>query len=420
MPAECQQDIVGGKIMQNSWNATGLILGAIAAPFGLALADLDPATGQWGGDVSAQNFSQYCEGELPADRQERFDTGVSQAEAALRLNDTNTAHAALNDAWRAAYRGGAENDLAVKCLGKETAKRWYKARIEIYRQQSAARGTSKTLDYETLYVASVDESSNMLVNRFDTLSPQSFVDGMQKLEKIVLNIENQRDFGAFILMEEVRMESTGTATLLLLKQQASEKHRRAMTAEDELFNRPPTDLELELSQTLADAEGFVAAFAGTGVAAEERKRSLLLTARANQSLEMLEDARIWSLTNDANVQTAPSAQRALVRGDFVLTKAEDETASLAARDSYYASAIRYYKFGSWNQQASNASSGKESIQAGLAAEQAQQLAALEKVGAALSIDAEEVRSAQQKMQKTEAEKQSFKDEAAALEAELGF
>ena len=104
----------------------------------------------------------------------------------------------------------------------------------------------------------------------------------------------------------------------------------------------------------------------------------------------------------------------------MLTKANDPQFSLGARDRFYRDAERYFEFGGFSDRAATAESRRAAIQPELQAERDWQKAALEKAAAEFESKGEDVQKAIDDMQKNESEKQSFMDEADALEAELGF
>jgi hypothetical protein len=406
--------------MQNRGNRAAWLLSAWLSPFATAVADFNTTTGLWEGDVSARTFAEFCQDEIPANRLRWFNTGLSQAESALQAKQTDTAGKALSEAWREAYRGGTENDMSIKCLGKATAERWFTARVELYRQQSAVAAPNRRPDYATLYATTAVQSTQAVIARFKSVEAEPFLSGMRTLDEIVSNIDNERKFGAFILKEESRLESTGNAALAMLRQQADEHHRVALITEEENFNRPATEQELRVQQSVSDAQKIVVAMADVDMDSSGRQKSIFLSGRARQSRESLRAARAWNIKHYDNVQSAPSSQRARLRGDYMLSKGNDKSTGPGARDAFYNDAISYYKFGGWGTQESKAITARQSIQSALHAEEGRQRAAIDKVGAETALKAEQIRQAQQNMQKTDAEKKTFNDEADALEAELGF
>ena len=135
------------------------------------------------------------------------------------------------------------------------------------------------------------------------------------------------------------------------------------------------------------------------------------------SMELLREARGWDPDSYTNEQARPDSRRARKRGDAMLALADDASRSLDARDRLYSAAVSYFEFGGWTRQASQAKAARSAIQADLKAQQARQRAEMDK---ALEKKRRDLEQARESMTKTEAEKERFKDEADALEAELGL
>jgi chromosome segregation ATPase len=142
--------------------------------------------------------------------------------------------------------------------------------------------------------------------------------------------------------------------------------------------------------------------------------------RIGESMEHLSEARAWDLETNRDVKEQSWAKRASERGDTVLDQAGDSSLSYRGRDRLYALAVHYYEFGQWKKQSERAQSMRDSIQSDLAAEVAENEAKMEQAEAEIRQKAEAASQAAAEMMKTEEEKQDFKKEADAMEAELGF
>jgi hypothetical protein len=407
--------------MAGSIQTWSIMLGIAAiGVFANAQADFDAKTGQWTGDVSPQSFAEYCRGELPADRQATFFAELDKAERVLAARNTADAKTALGKALSAVYRGGAETDIAVKCLGEPIALRWFTTQLALRRQvsRSGPRGTGP--DYTTLYVAAADRGTDGIVEVVSSQSATRFVRSVQTLKGIVDRIEADRKYGAFILPGEEAIEKACRDAVDPLSERARREHRATLAAEDQAFNRPATGQEIEATNAMGGAEALASAIAGVKVDATFTKETMVMRQRVSESRELLSTARIWNLGRYDDIQSRPTSQRARKRGDALLARANDTQHSFGARDRFYDYAIAYYKFGHWDNQVAKAASARDAIQPALQAERERQRANREKAREDMASRAEQVNQAREKMNKTEAEKQTFREEADALEAELGF
>ncbi|RLA46237.1 MAG: hypothetical protein DRR06_05550 [Gammaproteobacteria bacterium] len=373
-------------------------------------ADFNVHTGQWEGDVSAQTFTEYCRGDLPADQQASFYAQLDLAEQALAAQKTTAAEAAMGKALSAVYRGGAESDISVKCLGEPAARRWLTTKLVIQR----------LAPQPGLYITAADRGKDGLI---EIVSPQPaarFVQSFQTIEYIADRIETDRQYGAFILAQENAIEKACRDAIEPLTKQARQKHQSTLAAEDKAFTRPATEQETAALNAIDDAEEFTSVIAGVELNATTPKETLLAQLRVHESRELLREARIWNLKDYDDIQARPTSQRAQKRGEAMLAQANDTGLSPGTRDQFYEDAIGYYEFGHWNTQVTKAKSAKDAIQPALKAENERQQADREKAKEGLASRAEQIKQAQKEMMKTEAEKKSFKDEADALEAELDF
>ena len=151
--------------------------------------------------------------------------------------------------------------------------------------------------------------------------------------------------------------------------------------------------------------------------------------RVGLSTRSLQDAQDWNFAfdkfgikveDDTKWQQLPSSQKAKQRANTLLAKADDSSISFTSRDAYYDMVIDYYKLGHWNSLLATAETAKARIQDRVLAEKQQSEQQMQQMQADMEEKAEEMKAALESMQKTEAEKKNFNDEADALEAELGF
>ncbi len=402
---------------------TSVLLGltATSALFN-AWADFDPKTGEYGGDVSAQTFAQYCRGDLPAERKATFNAELQKAEQFAADRNTDDAQAALSLAWEATHRGGAYDDTGVRCLGEGVTRHWLTVNLALWRLGAGSGPEGIGGDFTGMYVAAADGGTDGIIA---TVSPQparEFRRSVAGLEGIVSLTEGRRSFGTLVLPEEDVIANATRAAVDALRQQAEKNRRTTLASEEKAFNRPPTEQELAAVDAMSNAGEFANAIGGGEIDTATTKETVVMNRRVQESQELLREARDWNfeIYDRDNVQSLASSQRAGERGEFMLTKANDPQFSLGARDRFYRDAERYFEFGGFSDRAATAESRRAAIQPELQAERDRQKAALEKAAADFESKGEDVQKAIDDMQKNESEKPSFIDEADALEAELGF
>ena len=381
-----------------------------------AWADFDPKTGLQVGDTAPKNFTEYCQGELPADRQARFNAGLAEAEGALKAGRPRDAESALGKAFAAAYRGGGESEMSIKCLGEPIARRWFQAQLELNRQRTAENPRRPA----SLLVTAADSGTNGLLAEIRRKKPAQFVWAINELEGIIERYAAEKQFGVYLLSEEDAIAAACAEALEPLKTEADKAHRDALAREAMAFDRPADKQELAAATALRSGEQIAGAMAGIKIDSNSQQEAMIMARRVAKSRELLSNARTWNLVNYEEVRESPSSIRAGERGDTLFARANDTNLGLSARDSFYADAIGYYKFGGWKNRISQAEAARANIQSALEAEQARQRAAMDKAREELKDEADQFRQAQEGMKKTEAEQQRFEDEADAMEAELGF
>lgn len=396
-----------------------LVSATALSMFTSAWADIDPRTGRPSGDVGARNFAEFCEWELPANRQEEFYEQLGKAEREIAAGDPNDAVAHVYDALSAAYRGDTESDLPVKCFGEQTARRWFAMRLGLYRLQ-AGQARSERVGEPQLFTAAADGGSAAIVRLVSNQRAGDFRRSLRTLEAFTEQLRNQREYGAFILAEEDTIAKAFRDADGPLRQFAKQQHRAALDAEDRAFNRAPTEQELAAAESVGSAEMLASAVAGVEIDTTMEREAMLTGFRVDESRQFLGDARDWNLDQYSDASTLPSSQRARQRGDTMLARANDTRQSLEVRDGFYEDAERYYEFGEFDELASTARGQRAAIQPALQAERERREQQMEQAAADMEKKAEAVQQAVDDMQKTEAEKQSFNEEADAMEAELGF
>jgi len=371
----------------------------------------------------AESFSEVCRGALPADRQNLFYAELRRGEQAIAAGNVRDAEQAMNTAQGTAWRGAAfdlavSNDVGIKCLGEQTAKRWYAARLGLYRLLAAENsGDSDRVGQTNLILQANDGGSNALVNEISSEPAHRFRGAVGSLQQIAARVDKDREFGAYILPQENAVAAACRDAVSQLRKLADQKHRAALEAEDRAFNRPLSEQEISLAESAESAQAATMAIVGVNMDTGRDKEAPFIAMRVTESQRHLRDARAWDLDEYDDPTTEPSSRRALERGDTMLARANDPAQGLEMRDDLYQDAEKYFQFGGFSKQAKAAESQRDAIQPALQAEKArreqQRDAALEQKAAAMQQAVDD-------MQKTEAEKQSFNEEADAMEAELGF
>ena len=363
------------------------------------------------GDASPQNFQQFCSGPLPASRANAFRENLAMSEQAIAARNLEQAQLTFNNAMSAAYRGGGESDMSVKCLGKTTAARWHTAKLELKRLQADVRGSTD------LYLIAADRGTPGLIETITKGKRPQIRGSVTWLEEIARRLGAEQAYGAFLLSGEQDILEASEAAVKEIRIRAEKAIKAALEAEATAFNRPPSAQEQQL---VAGSNDLAAAVLGTEVSITVEPDVLYMDHRIGESMEHLSEARAWDLEVNEDIKEKSWAQRARERGNTVLDKAGDGSLSYRGRDKLYALAIRYYDFGQWKKQRDRAQSMRDGIQSDLAAEKAANDAKMQKAEAEIRQKAEAASQAAAEMMKTEEEKQEFKKEADAMEAELGF
>jgi len=395
--------------------------------FGLLLVSLQvSADGEFealtGGEVNwanaghAPNFRAYCEADLPPDRLEKFNSSLTRAEGALESGDLEAARSALQDADGAAYRGGSDLDYSVsrKCLGEAADRRYFNAELDYHLQRQALGETNIPV-----WVIAAASGSQGIVDRLQGDKANRYGTAYGQCNDVSRQLQQEREYGAFVLSEEEEIIRACADAALEIQKYVRSLHDQAMAAEDVAFNRDPTPQE---SALINNMKGFAASM-GSAVDPD----AMLARQRVDESIGYLNDARDWNLVlgiDDSDIPRAhsdmPESQRAVKRGNEMLSKAEDTSLDVLSRDDYYAMAIDYYDFGYAKDAARKARASRESIQVQVAARQQEADDNREAMQAEMEGKLENAAEAMEDMKKTDAEKKSFNEEADALEAELGF
>lgn len=412
-------------LARGAWGGVALALVATATgwPF-VHAASAAPAAATRASDAAPATFAEYCEAELPAERRARFDRALSKAEEALAKGNRVNAERPLEQAFEAAARGGANSDVSIKCLGETVARRWFEAQLQLKRLRAAADAKRNRVETPSLYAMAADQGAQAIVKTVEGLQPPRVVASIGRLEGIAERLDGDRQWGAFILPEEVAIERACREAVRDLRNHAAREHQSAMEAEAASFTRTITDQDLAASGVMQDARGLANTFFGVDVGSAADKDVIMLRIRTSESLENLRLARLWDLEREANPPRSASSGRARQRGDELLARAGENAwekgASLALRDALYREARRYYDFGGFEEAAKAAATAHKSIESELREARLRQEEAVDQDKTRFNVDAQSIQKAAEDVMKTDAEKERFKHEADALEDELGL
>jgi hydrogenase maturation factor HypE len=188
-----------------------------------------------------------------------------------------------------------------------------------------------------------------------------------------------------------------------------------LQAEAGLLTREALDEEIKVEQEHRDRLGMAAAFFGDASLAPDMEAQREVS-RAKGSLTMLETARDWAAAVGVE-DTRPVNERAVERGDALLARAGDSGLGVESRDSLYQAAESYFKFADNLERLRTAEVAREKIAPAVKAEVDKRNAKIARQGDELRKSAQQMK---QSVDKTKAQKESFKKEADALEDELGF
>jgi len=358
------------------------------------------------------NFAELCSFDLPPKRQAAFDESLAAAEAAAKRDDFLTVQRSLENMGLMAYRGQVGREkldyrLSYKCLGKPTYQRVFDVLL-------AYQGGKKVQGRAPYWVIAAEAGAQGLADQVigQRSSPGAAVG---YIAVVVEEYDWERNFGAYLLPDEQRIKSASEDAIKLIEAHAKRMHDEAMAAEEKAFNRPPTAQEIEMQVA---TQAMAGALVGMGDA-----DPMLQKQRTGESLNKLGEARRWYISEAAsggNTSDSPESARARQRGITLLAKADDVALDVMSRDEYYEQAINYFEFGSWQKETAGAQAARARIAPDLEARKQQLEANQQQALAEMQRKADSAKQEIESMQKTEAEKKSFNEEADALEAELGF
>jgi len=314
----------------------------------------------------------------------------------------------------------ADISIEPRCMGQQNWRRYLKEKQLTYRElgrRAENAGKKKNRNWEGLsYYIEGDNRKDverMLNNLPD--DPIRHADAGNAIRDNLSAYQWAVDHGFTLIADERTGQNFYQARLDRLIAHSRSRGNALLRAESDIISGDVTEDEEMLETVEESAAAMLGAMAGDEsiMSVNEARRDVT---RARRSLTQLNEARQW-LGWIADKETAPIFLRAVERGDVLLDRANDTSVGLEGRDDYYAAAIRYYAFADADTREATAKSARTAIEPVLEAERTEREAKIEDKANQMQ---ESVRDFQQSIEKSDTEKESFKNEADALEAELDF
>lgn len=372
---------------------------------------------------SAMAFEDGCSRQSPDEMRPFVIEKLGAFESALAQGDLQRAQTAKSEAEGATQDiAGWTGALGMKCLDDQALYRRYFVNSQaLWRLQAMANPQ----DIASRVSAALWDSIENGGTAIEVLSGipddhRSYRSARDSLDRAAATVSSHRDAGAFVIAEEVSLERQALQTVELIESHASQHARDTLSKEAEVFYREATEFEKEGAQTIENLSEFAGAMAGVEMNATEQAEYQLAHQRIRESREQLEQARGWEFVANSPAASPEANRRAAERGDEVIAWAGNESSSFTNRDEYYELALAYFNWCECEDKSTQAVAAKAAIQPQLEAEKARRQAEVDAARSQLENKAAEMQRALDDMQKTEAEKKAFDEEADALEDELGF
>jgi hypothetical protein len=347
-----------------------------------------------------------------------FAAELDKAQATFRSGDSADAYAQLQQSAGDLPRR-ADVSLDARCVGPELWQRYYRLRQAITQalgkkaeQAGKLAGTNGALDR---YVTGDNRDDARRVIPKLTPTPKGTAFIINRLRSEIALLEQAQATGFALLPDERAALAFWQKGLDGMINYAQAKTAEVLKAEAGLQTRAATDKELAIEQAQGDAKTMASAVFGDDslTPVNEAQREVN---RAQASLDLLKAAEEWALAV-AEAATIPVKERATVRGDAMLAKANSTAYGPETRDLLYQAAEDYFTFAGNVRKLQAAERDRATNAPALQAVLDTRAAKIDQQGEKLRQSASQVN---QDLEKTEAQKKSFEEEADALEAELGL
>jgi hypothetical protein len=313
----------------------------------------------------------------------------------------------------------ADVSLDARCAGPAGWQRMYELRKAITAtlgKQSENIGildnTGGALDW---YVIgdNQDDARRVIKRLTPTAEGTAFI--IDRLQKEVNLLDSAQESGFELLPDELSARKFWQKGLSGMIAYANKQVREILEKESGLLTRAATSNEEQFEAAQEIQQSLAANYLGDESLAVKNEAQREVN-RAEASLNMLVAAREWSHAVRPGA-AAPVIDRAVIRGDALLAQADDTDLGLETRDSLYQAAGNYFEFAGDSARLEALEQKRASIAPALKAERDARSARTKRKAAELQKSAEGSKKA---IQKTDAQKKNFKDEADAMEDELGF
>jgi len=193
----------------------------------------------------------------------------------------------------------------------------------------------------------------------------------------------------------------------------------ALAQELVLMTRPMNDFERRFMNVKKNSDALAENQFGDAFMKDEGRVPIEFV-RAPTSLGLLNDAaNLSKQAGEDNLRRIVN-ERALSRGDRMMTLGFDKTVGLFFRESLMRHAIEYYRIGEATQKQSYAENERSILGLEVQRAQGERKALIEEYQQKMQPMIDAMQRVDQVMQITEAEKRAFMEEADALEDELDF
>jgi len=313
-----------------------------------------------------------------------------------------------------------EGDVSIpgRCMGQQNWQRYYKEKqltyLELGRraEQSSEEGNDGLAGLY-IYVDGDNRSDvERLLNNLPD-NPLRVGSAGNRIRGQLSGYEWALDNGFTLLADERSGQEYFRSRLNRLFDRSRSRSSAFLRTEAEIFSSDLTENEEQMLAAQKTATALLGGIVDADLAMPINEAQIDMD-RAKRSRRQLGEAYRW-LSWISDEEVSPLLVQATERGDMMLARANDTAVGLEARDDYYSAAIKYYEFAKENDRIAKAKTARAAIEPEMRAARAEREAKLDEKLAGMKASAMEF---QRSMEKSDAEKKSFKSEADALEAEL--
>jgi hypothetical protein len=347
-----------------------------------------------------------------------FSAQLEAAQTTFQTGNNTDAYAQLRQAATGLPRR-ADVSLDARCVGPTLWQRYYVLRSTITQSlgQAAEKSGQLTDNRGALdwYVTGDNQTDASRIIAKLTATPKGATWIIGRLRSEIETLNYAITAGFELLPDERSALAFWQRELDDTIGYAKTQVTAVLQAENDLITRKAQDEELQTEEFQAGIRNMAAGLFGETSLAPETE-ALRKISRASGSLNLLETAREWA-TAASPEDASPVTDRALDRGDALMATASSSEFGLESRESLYEAADNYFEFCNNHERRLAVENALAKLTPALEAEREQRNARISKQAEKMKASAVEM---SESMIKTDTQKNDFKDEAEALEAELGF